>query len=263
VALNTIGFSMMRIFGPALAGYLIAAFGGAGSFFVQGTLYGASGLIVAWVAFPPRQPATASVSAFHAMKEGLRFAVGDPRIRVLLAVAALPHLLLIPVSSALLPIYAKDVFAAGPEGLGFLLTGVGAGGTLGGFVANALARVERQGLVQAAWVLVESAAIAALALSASLKIAIACVAVAGVAEMALFASSTSSLQMSAPEAMRGRISSLLMLNPVLISTGALIAGLLAQAAGVHAATFILAGTAALGVAVMCVGSPTLREVRVK
>src|SRR5512134_4055823 len=27
VALNTIGFSMMRIFGPAMAGYLIATFG--------------------------------------------------------------------------------------------------------------------------------------------------------------------------------------------------------------------------------------------
>jgi MFS family permease len=243
VALNTIGFSMMRIFGPALAGYLIAAFGGAGSFFVQGALYGASALVIAWVVFPLRPPATATVSAFHAMKEGLRFALGDPRIRVLLAVGALPHLLLIPVSSTLLPIYAKDVFSAGPEGLGFLLTGVGAGGTLGGFVANALARVERQGLVQAAWVLVQSTAIAALALSASLYVAIACVAVAGIAEMALFASNTSSLQMSAPEAMRGRISSLLMLNPILISIGALIAGLLAQVAGVHAATLILAGAA--------------------
>ena len=42
VALNTMGFSMMRIFGPVLAGYLIAWFGAAGSFFVQGVLYAAS-----------------------------------------------------------------------------------------------------------------------------------------------------------------------------------------------------------------------------
>ena len=44
-----------------------------------------------------------------------------------------------PMLGTLFPIYAKDVFAAGPQGLGILLTAVGVGGTLGGFIANALA----------------------------------------------------------------------------------------------------------------------------
>lgn len=263
VALNTISFSMMRIGGPALAGYLIATFGAAGSFFVQATLYAASAVVVALVVFPSRAAPVARVSALHAMQEGLRFALGDPAIRALLVVGTLPFLLLIPISSTLLPIYAKDVFAAGPEGLGFLLTGVGIGGTLGGFAANALVRVERQGMLQAAWVLVMSAALAALAFSPSLGVAIVCVAVAGAAEMAHFASSTSALQMSAPEAMRGRISSLLMLVPIFISLGAMIAGPLAQVAGVRAATMILAGTAALAIVLLCAVSPTLRNMRVK
>ena len=88
------------------------------------------------------------------MAEGLRFAVSNPRIRVLLAVGALPFFLLIPVFGTLYPIYAKDEFAAGPAGLGLLLTAVGVGGTLGGFIANALGRAERQGLIQAVWVVV-------------------------------------------------------------------------------------------------------------
>ena len=54
VALNTIGFSMARVVGPALAGYLIAAIGGAGSFFLQGVLYAASGLMVLMVVLPAR-----------------------------------------------------------------------------------------------------------------------------------------------------------------------------------------------------------------
>src|SRR4029450_12232120 len=54
VSLNTIGFSMARVLGPMLAGYLIAAFGGAGTFFLQGILYGASGLMVFFVVFPAR-----------------------------------------------------------------------------------------------------------------------------------------------------------------------------------------------------------------
>ena len=263
VALNTIGFSMMRIFGPALAGYLIAAFGAAGSFFVQAVLYGASALVVIWVVFPSRPPVASRASAFHQMHEGLRFALNDRAIRLLLALGALPFFLVVPVWSTLLPIYAKDVFVAGPQGLGLLLAAVGAGGTLGGFAANALARVERQGLVQAAWILVMCAAVVGLAASPSLVIAMACAGVGGAAEMAHFASSAAALQMSAPEAMRGRISSLLMLNPIFISLGALVAGPLAELAGVHVASLALAGAAGLAVLLLYFLSPTLRELRVK
>src|SRR5688572_17758231 len=148
VSLNTIGFSMARVLGPMLAGYLIAAFGGAGTFFLQGLLYAASGAMVLFVAFPPRVAREEQRSPWHDMAEGLRFAATDPRIRVLFLVGALPFFLLIPVFGTLYPIYAKDEFAVGPAGLGLLLTAVGVGGTLGGFIANALGRAERQGLLQ-------------------------------------------------------------------------------------------------------------------
>src|SRR5512134_1250570 len=95
VSLNTIGFSMARVLGPMVAGYLIAAFGGAGTFFLQGILYGASGLMVIWVAFPSRLPSENRKSPWHDMVEGLRFAISNPRMRVLLAVGFLPFFLLI------------------------------------------------------------------------------------------------------------------------------------------------------------------------
>ena len=263
VALNTIGFSMMRILGPALAGYLIAAFGAAGSFFVQGVLYGASALVVVLVVFPTRPPPASRASALHEMREGLRFALGDARIRMLLALGALPFLLLVPAWGTLLPIYAKDEFGAGPQGLGLLLTAVGAGGTLGGFAANALARVERQGMVQGAWVLVMSAAVAGLAASPSLAAAAFFAGLGGAAEMAHWASNAATLQMSAPEAMRGRIAGLLMLNPGLISLGALIAGPLADLLGVRNASLALAAAAALAVLLLYFLSPTLKGMRIQ
>src|SRR5262245_22414982 len=105
VALNTIGFSLARVLGPMAAGYLIAAVGGAGTFFVQGVLYAASGVMVLMVVFPARgDHHQAAHSAFGAMAEGLRFAVVDPRTRVLLLVGALPFFLLIPVFGTLYPI---------------------------------------------------------------------------------------------------------------------------------------------------------------
>src|SRR5206468_4277937 len=137
------------IIGPAFAGYLIAWFGAAGAFFVQGVLYAASGAVVLAVAFPPRHQPNPGRSALADILEGFRFAAGNPPTRLLLVVGALPYFLLVPVWGTLLPIYAKDQFTAGPQGLGLLLTGVGVGGTLGGFIANALAHAERQVAIQA------------------------------------------------------------------------------------------------------------------
>src|SRR5688572_26998484 len=263
VGLNTIGFSMARVVGPMLAGYLIAAFGGAGSFFLQGVLYAASGVMVLMVTFPVRSAQRAERSAFSDMAEGLRFAAADPRTRVLLVVGAVPFFLLIPVFGTLYPIYAKDEFAAGPAGLGLLLTAVGVGGTLGGFIANALGRAERQGLIQVIWVMVMAASIIAVAFSQSFGLAVAFSVIGGVAEMAHASSNMAMLQMAAPQAMRGRISSLLMLNPALISLGALLAGPLSDALGVRRASMVLAAAAMLTVALLYVVSPVLRSLRHK
>jgi predicted MFS family arabinose efflux permease len=263
VALNTIGFSLARVLGPAVAGYIIAAVGGAGSFFLQGVLYAASGVMVLMVAFPARVQRKQERSAFGEMAEGLRFAVSNPRTRVLLMVGLLPFFLLIPVFGTLYPIYAKDEFAAGPTGLGLLLTAVGVGGTLGGFIANALARAERQGLLQAVWVVVMAASIIGVALSPTLVVAIVFSVIGGAAEMAHASSNMAMLQIAAPEEMRGRISALLMLNPALISIGALVAGPLSDAVGVRNASMTLAAAAIVSVALLCFSSPVLRQLRHK
>lgn len=261
VALNTIGFSLARVLGPAVAGYILAAVGGAGSFFLQGLLYAASGLMVLMVVFPPKAPKPSQHSAFRDMAEGLRFAASDPRTRVLLAVGMLPFFLLIPVFGTLYPIYAKDVFGVGPAGLGLMLTAVGVGGTLGGFIANALGHAERQGAIQAAWVVVMGASIIGIALSPTMVVAIVFSVIGGAAEMAHASSNMAMLQISAPEAMRGRISALLMLNPAFISMGAFVAGPLSDALGVRNASMVLGAAAVGAVALLYAASPVLRNLR--
>jgi predicted MFS family arabinose efflux permease len=261
VALNTIGFSLARVLGPAVAGYIIAAVGGAGSFFLQGILYAASGFMVLLVTFPVRAQQATQRSAFADMLEGLRFAASSPRTRVLLAVGLLPFFLLIPVFGTLYPIYAKDEFGVGPAGLGLLLTAVGVGGTLGGFIANALGRAERQGLIQSVWVVVMAASIIGVASTPSFALALVFSVVGGAAEMAHASSNMAMVQIGAPEAMRGRISALLMLNPAFISLGALVAGPLSDAAGVRNASIILAAAAVAAIVLLYLLSPVLRELR--
>jgi MFS family permease len=202
-------------------------------------------------------------SALAQMLEGFRFAAGDPRTRMLVFLGALPYLLLVPVWGTLLPIYAKDVFAAGPQGLGMLLTGVGIGGMLGGLAANALARAERQALIQAAWIVLMGAAILGLAASPTLAAALGCSVLGGAAEMAHTASNMAMLQMNAPEEMRGRIASLTMLYPAMISVGAFVAGPLSDLLGVRGASVALAATAIAAVGMLYLFAPHLREMRFK
>ena len=70
-------------------------------------------------------------------------------------------------------------------------------------------------------------------------------------------------QTSAPEQMRGRISSLLMLNPAFISLGAFVAGPLSDAVGVRHASVMLAAAALAAIALLYAGSSSLRELRHK
>ena len=261
MALNTIGFSLMRVLGPALAGYLVAWAGAAGTFLVLALLYGASALVALTITIPPPRQHAAQKSALADMAEGLRFSMHDPVMRMLLALGALPYLLLVPVWVTLLPIYAKDVFAAGPEGLGVLLTSAGLGGTLGGFIANALARTERQGVLQAAWIVAMACAICGVAASPTLWVAAACAFCGGLAEMALTASNMAVLQLSVPDAMRGRIASLMLLYPAMISTGSFLAGPLADALGARGASVALAATAIASVVLLYFSSPIIKEIR--
>jgi len=261
MALNTIGFSLMRVLGPALAGYLIAAVSAAGTFFILAALYGASALVALAVAIPPPRQTAARASALADMAEGFRYSLHNPVMRMLLALGALPYLLLVPVWVTLFPIFAKDVFAAGPQGLGVLLTSVGLGGTLGGLIANALARAERQGLLQAGWIAVMAPAIVGAAASPTLAVSTACAFLGGVAEMALTASNMAVLQLSAPEAMRGRIASLMLLYPAMISTGSFLAGPLADLLGPRGAAAALASAALAALALLYFSSPVIKEIR--
>jgi MFS family permease len=260
VTLNTIGFSVARVIGPAVAGYLIAWVGAAGCFFIQGTLYAASGFVVIAIVFPPRKKPEGR-SALADMMEGLRFAAGDRGMRILIALGTLPYLLLVPIWGTLFPIYAKDVFVAGPTGLGILLTAVGVGGIVGSFLANALARLPRQALMQAGWILVMACAILGVAASPNVASAAAFGFVGGAAEMAHTASNMASMQMAAPQEMRGRVASLTMLYPAMISAGAFLAGPLSDAFGVRGASALLAGVSIAATAALFIFSTHLREMR--
>jgi MFS family permease len=262
VALNSIAFSVSRAVGPSFAGFLIGAVGAAWNFGVQALLY--SGVVFAALsvhAAPPAARPKGGSSAWSEMKEGVRFIAGDPVARMMIVLGLVPPILLIPSFSALMPVFAADVFKSGPEGLGLLLSAVGIGGILGGVVATWIGRYDQTGLIQTLALALFAFSLLAFAISSNIVIAVVFLVLAGVAEMVHHTVHVTTLQMCAPEHMRGRIASLLPIFPAFISIGALIAGVLADCLGPELVVIVL-GLIALGVVIAAWATSTaVRELR--
>lgn len=252
LALNSIAFSTMRTLGPAAAGFLIAWVGAAWNFALQGLLYLGVAAIALTLATPhedarPRQGA--GTGARVDMFEGLRYAFTDPVARVTLLLGMVPAFLLIPSLSALMPVFAVNVFRTGPEGLGLLLSAVGFGGILGGVAAVYTARLERIGLTQVIAVCVFAAALVGFALSTHMGVAMCFLVIAGIAEMINMSANHTALQMSAPRELRGRVASLLPMFPAMMAIGGLSTGACAEWLGAPAAVVwlsLLGAAIALG-----------------
>lgn len=262
VALNSIAFSVMRTLGPAAAGFLIAWVGPALNFALQGLLY----LAVAAIAIAihaPYEPArrARTNTAWADMREGLHFAATDPVARMMVLLGLLTSFLLIPSFSALMPVFAVKVFATGPEGLGLLLSAVGAGGVLGGVAAVWAARIDRVGLTQTLALLGFAGSLVGFALSPNIVVASMFLMTAGMAEMINMASNHTALQMCAPPEMRGRVASLLPMFPAMMALGSLTSGIGADLIGAPAMVVVTALATAGAVGTAWLRSQALRNLR--
>lgn len=262
VALNSIAFSVTRTVGPGVAGLLIAAVGAAWNFAIQALLYlGVVGCALMTSAARPAPRGPARGTAWDDTKEGLRFSFTHPVARMMMMLGLVPPLLLIPSFSALMPVFAADVFRAGPEGLGLLLSAVGVGGVLGGVMAAWVAHYDRIGLLQTLALFAFAASLVGFALSPDITVAVVFLTAAGAAEMVHFTSHVTTLQMCASEEMRGRVASLLPVFPALISVGSLGAGIFADLLGAPTVVLLLSVTAACVAAAAWARSASLRSVR--
>jgi MFS family permease len=262
VALNSIAFSVMRAVGPGVAGFLIGSVGAALNFAIQSLLYlGVAFAALSVNAAPPTARRAAANSMWAEMKEGVRFTFTDPIARMMVVLGLVPPILLIPSLGALMPVFAADVFRSGPEGLGLLLSAVGIGGIVGGLVAAWIARYDQTGLIQTLALAVFAFSLIAFALSPELRIAVVFLVLAGIAEMVHHTVHVTTLQMCAPEHMRGRVASLLPVFPAFISVGALLAGVCADLLGPGTVVILFAVLALTVVITAWARSTALREVR--
>jgi hypothetical protein len=148
VALNSGGFNLMKVIGPALGGALIALFGPAENFFLQAIAYAGVLAMIYWMHITPHRAEAKNQSAVANLKEGFAYVWSTPAVLALMALAYVPRIFAVPYQT-LMPVFQKDVLKIGPEGLGLLMAAPGLGAVIAVLTLASLgSRVKRQGLEQ-------------------------------------------------------------------------------------------------------------------
>ncbi|TAK02654.1 MAG: MFS transporter [Chloroflexota bacterium] len=253
VALNSAVFNSARVVGPAIAGLTIAATDISVAFLVNGISFLA--VLASYRAM--RLPALASsarmtrpttvAGAVADLGEGLRYVRTTPLVLLPILVIGLVATFGMNFS-VVVPALARDVLHVGAEGFGFLMAATG----VGSFVAAmgiAFGRRSRPALIGLG-ALTLGAAELVVAASGSYGLSLVAMFVVGLGGIGMAATCNTTIQMTVPDHLRGRIMSVYTTvfagsTPI----GGLMTGILASAFGVPLAIAVGgAGSLVVGLA---------------
>lgn len=239
VALNSGGFNLMKVIGPALGGALIAWFGAANNFFVQAIAYTGVLAMVYWMYIPPHSADARKGTALARLKEGFAYVWSTPRVLALMTLAYVPRVFAVPYQT-LMPVFQKDVLKIGPEGLGLLMAAPGVGAVIAVLTLASLGnRIKHQGRFLVTSIVVLGGFLILFSQITWFPLALVSLVIVGAFQMFFLASTATILQLIVPDELRGRVLSLYMLDRGFMPLGALFAGTAAHFIGAPATVSVM------------------------
>jgi MFS family permease len=207
IALNSAMFNGARVIGPALAGLVIARWGTALAFFFNGLSFLAVIGALAGLHAEGRPRASSGRSMREEIAEGVQYALRTPRVALVLSLVMAVSAFFFNYNT-LVPLLARDILNQDARGFGLLMTSVGCGAVAGAIVLASLG-AERPPVQ----VLVGSAVILGVAtmLMAGVNrfgVAVALLAVMGFSGMLFMTGANTTVQLTVPDDLRGRVMSL-------------------------------------------------------
>ena len=236
IALNSSGFNLARIAGPALAALTIAQFGLAWCFGLNAlsflTVIG--GLLLIRLPEGADLPTEREGTHGAALVEGLRYIVHTPAIRALMAMVAVYGIFGGPFLT-LMPVVAREQLGLGAGGYGVLLSSVGIGGVMGALALAARGSRMRRGRLLLASATGFCVMLMAFAFTRSLYSAVPVLVVTGFLMICVNAIANGLLQTLVPDALRGRLMAgySFIIIGLATTVGSFGAGAVARVAGAH------------------------------
>jgi len=230
VSLTTMGANALRIFAPALAGFLIGAFDFAAVYYVMTASYLMSGVCIAFLP-TISMITTRGSNALADIKGGLHYIRHDTTILLILVFTLLVVVLSMPYMH-LMAIFADDILKVGEIGLGWLMSVSGIGAIIGSTTLASLPNKKRGAMLLASAIIM-GVALACFSFSNSLYLSLALMVVVGLGQTGRMTLGTTLLQYYVADEYRGRVMSIYMMEFGLASFATFAAGLIAEAVGVQ------------------------------
>ncbi len=248
--------SLAFVTGPAIGGLLLGYAGMTAAYAVGAALYAVSMLLVTLVQVAGPAGEKRGVKLEH-IAEGLSFVRSKPA--VLGAMALDMTAVIFAGATALLPVYADRILQVGPKGYGLLAASLDIGALLTSMLLIALPPIRRLGRALLVTIALYGLATIVFGLSRSFPLSVAAYIAVGMADQVSVVVRSTLIQLSTPDALRGRVSSISMIFiGASNQLGAAEAGFLAAATS---ATFAVVGGGVACLFVVAVAAATVRSLR--
>jgi MFS family permease len=201
-ALNMASFNLGFTFGPVLGALAIKWQGFGAAYTIDVLTFTAA--YYALIRMPKMPPLVNSPRpGFKSVVDGLRFLRRSPNLRMTFVLDLCAMVFAQP--RALFPALAYKVFGGGAGVVGLLQSAPAAGAVVAFLFSGWVSRVRLQGLAIAIAVIAYGATVGAVGLTTVLWVAVAFLAMSGMADMVSAAFRSTILQVAAPDELRGRI----------------------------------------------------------
>lgn len=204
IALNSSLFNLGSVVGPAVAGLAYAAVGAAWCFTLNGASFLAVIAALLLMRLPARDVAAHSRSALSELKAGVRYTLGDPFLRLLIAVPAVTALFG-TVYGTLLPAWAVEVLGGDATTNGLLQSARGAGSLAGALMVAALGPALQRGRLLTIGTFLYPVILLVFAVVRPLPLAWAALAGIGWSHLVLFNMANTLVQTHVSDEFRGRV----------------------------------------------------------
>lgn len=234
IALQSSGFNLARIVGPALAAVVIGTFGIAWAFGINALSYVAVLVSLFMVQLPPWRPGITHIRPWEGIRESLRYMRDTPLVAALMKLVTVHSILGVPYI-VLMPVFARNRLGLDASGYGLLLACVGIGGLVGALALAAQAGRQAGNRTLVAATFGYPTVLLALSAVTQARFAYVLLFLAGVGMIISGAVSNAMLQHVVPDALRGRLMAAYSFVVVGLAqtVGAFLAGIVARAVGVQ------------------------------
>ncbi|MEO0085177.1 MAG: MFS transporter [candidate division WOR-3 bacterium] len=260
VALNSIMFNSARIIGPSAAGVVLGALGPGACFGLNSLSFLAIIIPLALIRLSPPQRSGDIESPWGRMLSGLNFVRHNTDIRTLILLVAVFSSLGVTYLP-LLPVYAREVFSAGPRGYGLMMAMVGIGAVAGGLTIATLSRTRHRGRILLTGSTIFGVLLVGLSFTRSFGLGLLLLALIGFCQANITSLSNTLIQTLTPDHIRGRVMSVFVLAfNGMFPLGSFFAGSIAQQWGAPAATLVGGSGVLTSIILVSLLRPQLRAI---